>query len=252
MTLIDPSKISRSVPASNTNYHIVGNTATSTDSALSAVNDQLNRKIEELESSHKQELCQLKNLIKDQNQKISGLEESIKELIDKISLNLQSTLKTPIKDNILFNFTSESSHVVKRVEGFEGVSESFSMKSGQRIVHEVPIRGRLAQYNRDTVLIEFALPFPKNFSVHIQGHASYGGTDEPLDTYKIYIGSFGKEKLHEKELKLPLEEREEWTSTLFETEEENNNILSISIPKISTYGNRNAGLQLYSVNIIPR
>ncbi|MCX8565501.1 MAG: hypothetical protein ON057_000228 [Glomeribacter sp. 1016415] len=250
MTLIDPSNNSRSISTPNTHYHIVDNTTALNDSALSAINDQLSRKIEELENSHKHELYQLKNIIKDQNQKISGLEESIKELIDKLSLNFKSTLKTSIKDNILFNFTSESSNVVKRVEGFQGVSESFSMKSGQRIVHDVPIRGRYAQHNRDIVLVEFALPFPKNFSVHIQGHASFSGTGKPVDTYKVYIGSFGKEKLHEKGLELPLEEKEEWTSALFETEEENNNILSISIPKLSSYGN--AGLKLYSINIIPR
>ncbi len=209
---------------------------------------ELNEGFEEFKLEQKNRSCTIENSIKDTNQRISALEKLLEKLNETLSRSSIASSNLPVKNNIFFNFTSASSNVVTRIEGFQGATEMFT-KGGGRIVLDVPIRGRYAQLNRDTVLIEFASPFPKKFSLHIEASTNCGYGTKPLGKYKVYIGSFGKEKLHEEEFELSEANSEQCASLLFDTEEQDNNIISIIIPKLDY---RNAGLHLYSLNIIPR
>ncbi|MCX8567050.1 MAG: hypothetical protein ON057_001777 [Glomeribacter sp. 1016415] len=235
MTLIDPSSNSRSMPTPNTNYHIVDNTTTLNDSALSAVNDQLNRKIEELENLHKQELCELKNLLKDQNQKISDLEKSIKELTEESNNISNKTSNFPLKSSILYELTDPSSqNLIYRIYGFkawDGISW-----------------GRLSTKKETT--IEFVSPFPQKFTLDLKGYC-YGNRADTMNNFEIYIGKFD-EKKYRKEFQLARYTGEIDSVTFsFKTEEEENNTIWIVTPSHSNV-NTNLGICLSSLSIFPR
>ncbi len=246
MTLIDPSSNSRGVPVRNTHYHIVDNTTTLTDNALSAVNNQLCRKIEELENSHKQELCQLKNLLRDQNQEISDLKKLIKEFTEKPNENSNIPSNLPIKNTMLQlddPFTYQN--LIYRTHGFQ--------------TYKANKRGRHA--GETEVMIECKSNFPKEFTLDIKGHIPHLGIyGIENGIFEVHVGKL-EEKRHKQEFQLVREScielyTRDYASVSFKTEDEDNNTIWINLPK-APYDeihkrNKQVGMKLYSLNIIPR
>ncbi|MCX8565393.1 MAG: hypothetical protein ON057_000120 [Glomeribacter sp. 1016415] len=247
MTLIDPSRISSGVPAPNTHYHIVDNTTTLTDRTLTALNDQLSRRIEELENSHKQELCELKNLLKDQNQEISDLKKLIKKSTEKPNENSNAPSNLPIKNTMLQlddPFTYQN--LIYRTHGFQ--------------TYDTDMRGRCA--GETEVMIECKSNFPKEFTLDVKGHIPrFRGFDGIKNgIFEVYVGKL-EEKRHKQEFQLfqqgyGEDYTRDYASVSFKTEDEDNNTIWINLPK-ATYdeeykGYKKVGMKLYSLNIIPR
>ncbi len=221
-------------------------TDTVINNALSIVNDQLNRKIEELT----QRLFQVENLIKDQNQKIdqkdqkiSDLEISIKELTGKSNKISNTTSDLQVKDSIIFRFNDKSTrNLIYRTHGFY-------KSKGTWITGEAE------------VMIEFKSNFPKKFTLDIKGHIpDIGSNGIENEIFEAHVGKL-EEKRHKQEFKLFREGwREQYTrnyaAVSFETEDENNNTIWIKLPEAPYHETlkiyKYVGIKLYSLNIIPR
>ncbi len=240
MTHIDLSNIPKNLPAQHTYYQAAA-TSKAFDSALSVLNEQLSRKIEENENSHKQELCELKNLIEENNKIIREQAQEIsdlKQLMIEKSNQVAKSIETPnIEDNTLLSFGDNTSNLIYRTHGFK-------RSSGGPLLAD-----------KDEVIIEFRKNLPQKFTLEIKGHIpekNWRTIGEGI--FEAHIGKLD-EKRYKQEFKLFREGVKDCDTILFETEDKYNNTIWIKLPEapymydLRQYGN--VGMKIYSLNIIP-
>ncbi len=190
--------------------------------SLSEEVTQLTTKFDEFIIDQKKGQCDIKNLTKDNKQKILELEKSIREL-SEISKRNSSTV---VKNNIFLDFRNRSSvqALLIRERGFNPTY--------------VPEEGGFYSSERE-VMIQLASTFPKKFDLDIKGYADNRGT-EPLI---VHIGK-SHEKLQSKQLS-HCGNKDITASFEMENEEEGYDTIWISIPKACIQ------ITLYSLNIVP-
>ncbi|MCX8565390.1 MAG: hypothetical protein ON057_000117 [Glomeribacter sp. 1016415] len=245
MTDISLFSIPGNLPAQHTyhqhTYHQAEDISEAVDSALSVLNEQLSRKIEENENSYKQELCELKNLIKENNKIIREQAQEIsdlKQLTTEKSNPVEKSIEIPhIEDNIFLSFGDNTSNLIYRTHGFK-------RSSGGPLLAD-----------KDEVIIEFRKNFPQKFTLEIKGHIpekNWRTIGEGI--FEAHIGK-PDEKRHKQEFQLFREGGRDCDTILFETEDQDNNTIWIKLPEapymedLRQYAN--VGMKIYSLNIIP-